>query len=160
MDSPPGEFCRLMHRVTTAWRREITRNVSHFGLTEATWRPLFYLGRAGGDGVRQVELARMLDIESPSLVRLLDLLEGQSLIERYEDPADRRSKLLRMTTEGKRVLDQVLTICRRTDQALMALIEPKQLTVCIKTLSDLEQVLTEDRIGDVAGALSQMKEGC
>ncbi|ABI63032.1 MarR family winged helix-turn-helix transcriptional regulator [Granulibacter bethesdensis] len=158
MDIPPGEFCRLMHRVTTAWRREITRNVSHFGLTEASWRPLFYLGRAG-DGVRQVELARMLDIESPSLVRLLDLLEGQSLIERYEDPADRRSKLLRMTAEGRRVLDQVLIICCRTDQALMALIEPEQLTACIKTLSDLEQVLTEDRMWDVAAGLPQVTEG-
>ncbi|APH57965.1 Transcriptional regulator, MarR family [Granulibacter bethesdensis] len=158
MDIPLGEFCRLMHRVTTAWRREITRNVSHFGLTEASWRPLFYLGRAG-DGVRQVELARMLDIESPSLVRLLDLLEGQSLIERYEDPADRRSKLLRMTAEGRRVLDQVLAICCRTDQALMALIEPEQLTACIKTLSDLEQALTEDRMWDVAAGLPQVTEG-
>ena len=41
-----------------------------FGLTDATWRPLAYVGRLGG-GVRQKELAIALAIEGPSLVRLL-----------------------------------------------------------------------------------------
>ncbi|MEX2326817.1 MAG: MarR family transcriptional regulator, partial [Pseudomonadales bacterium] len=44
------------------------------GITDATWRTLFYLEQTG-DGVFQKDLATVMGIEGPSLVRLLDSLE-------------------------------------------------------------------------------------
>src|ERR1700744_6129250 len=93
---PATEFARQVYRVATAWRREIDQRVRAFGLTDATWRPLLYLGRVGY-GVIQTDLAATLTIESPSLVRLIDALERAGLVERLEDTDDRRSKRLWMT---------------------------------------------------------------
>src|SRR5260370_37847334 len=86
---------RLARRV----RQAVDAELQVFGLTEATWRPLAYVGRLGG-GVRQKELATALGIEGPSLGRLLDSLERRGLIERREDEGDRRARGSYLTEAG------------------------------------------------------------
>src|SRR3546814_1064441 len=78
-------------------RQAVDTELRAYGLTEATWRPLAYVGRLG-DGVRQKDLATALGIEGPSLVRLLDTLERRGLVERREDDADRRARGIHLTT--------------------------------------------------------------
>ncbi len=80
--------------------RPSTPNCSAYGLTDATWRPLAYVGKLG-DGVRQKELATALSIEGPTLVRLLDNLERRGLIERREDETDRRARGIYLTRAGR-----------------------------------------------------------
>lgn len=60
----------------------------------------------------QVDIARRLRIEGPTLTRMLDSLEKDGLVERLPDPKDRRTKLLRLTPEGEAALEQVFTIAR------------------------------------------------
>lgn len=86
------------------WRAVMDAEVSRYGLTSATCRPLFYLGRLG-DGVRPKDLAEMLEIERPSLAQLLDRLEEAGLLRRREDPHDRRGKTLHLTPEGRKIHD-------------------------------------------------------
>ncbi len=85
------------------------------GLSDARAAPLIWVGRLGG-GVRQVTLAGHIGIEGPSLVRLLDQLEAAGLVERRDDPEDRRAKTIWLTPEG-----QALT--RRVEHVLMELRE-------------------------------------
>jgi MarR family transcriptional regulator for hemolysin len=85
------------------------------GLSEARAAPLIWLGRLGG-GVRQVTLAAHIGIEGPSLVRLLDQLESAGLVERRDDPEDRRAKTIWLTPEGK-------ALTRRIERVLMELRE-------------------------------------
>ncbi|WP_374547563.1 MarR family winged helix-turn-helix transcriptional regulator [Rhodoblastus sp.] len=84
------------------WRAVMDAEVRRFGLTGATGRPLFYLGRLG-DGVRPKDLAEILEIERPSLAQLLDRLEESGLVRRREDPHDRRGKTLHLTPEGRKL---------------------------------------------------------
>jgi MarR family transcriptional regulator for hemolysin len=77
-----------------------------YGLTEATWLPLLRIARAETP-MRQNELAASLSLDGSSVVRLLDGLENSGLIERCEDPADRRAKSLALTPRGRRTVDQV-----------------------------------------------------
>ncbi|HTN15607.1 MAG TPA: MarR family transcriptional regulator [Sphingomonadaceae bacterium] len=58
----------------------------------------------------QVDIARRLRIEGPTLTRMLDSLEKDGLVERLPDPNDRRTKLLRLTQEGEAVLREVFVI--------------------------------------------------
>jgi MarR family transcriptional regulator for hemolysin len=60
---------------------------------------MFYLQR-GGEGLTQRELAKLMAIENPTLVRLLDSLEQQNLIERRPCPNDRRARRLHLTPAG------------------------------------------------------------
>ena len=77
------DFGFRVARIARRLRQAVDAELRVLGLTEATWRPLAYVGRLG-EGVRQRELAAALGIEGPSLVRLLDNLERRGLIERRE----------------------------------------------------------------------------
>jgi MarR family transcriptional regulator, transcriptional regulator for hemolysin len=110
---------RLGH-LTRRWRQLLDQEVQSAGLTDATWRPLLHLHLLG-DGTRQKELAASLGIEGPSLVRLLDTLNAKGMLQRAEDPTDRRAKLLSLTPEGLAVVGRI----RQTVQALeLELMEP------------------------------------
>lgn len=58
----------------------------------------------------QVEIAKRLRIEGPTMTRMLDTLEADGLVERLPDPSDRRTKQLRLTPDGERVLEQIFKI--------------------------------------------------
>lgn len=58
----------------------------------------------------QIEIAKRLRIEGPTLTRMLDGLEKDELVERLPDPRDRRTKLLRLTDKGEKVLEEIFAI--------------------------------------------------
>jgi MarR family transcriptional regulator for hemolysin len=58
----------------------------------------------------QVDIAKRLRIEGPTMTRMLDTLEADGLVERLADPADRRTKQLRVTAEGERSLEEMFAI--------------------------------------------------
>lgn len=99
--------------LTRRWRQLLDQEVQGAGLTDATWRPLLHLHLLG-EGTRQKDLAASLGIEGPSLVRLLDTLNAKGMLQRAEDPSDRRAKLLSLTPEGLAVVGRI----RETVQAL------------------------------------------
>ncbi|KPF41930.1 MarR family winged helix-turn-helix transcriptional regulator [Rhizobium sp. AAP43] len=78
------------------------------GLTLARARALFALSRRGP--LTQKELADELEIETPTLVRVLDGMERQDLIQRREDAADRRAKRIDMTPAGHVAYQSVHTL--------------------------------------------------
>jgi len=53
------------------------------------------------DGLRQQDLADKTLKDKASLTCLVDNLSKRHLVDRYEDPNDRRSKLIFLTDEGK-----------------------------------------------------------
>lgn len=58
----------------------------------------------------QVEIARRLRIEGPTLTRMLDVLEKDSLVERLPDPNDRRTNQLRLTDGGEGALAEIFAV--------------------------------------------------
>lgn len=58
----------------------------------------------------QVDIAKRLRIEGPTLTRMLDALEKDSMVERLPDRRDRRTKQLRVTDEGKQALEQIFGV--------------------------------------------------
>lgn len=75
------------------------------GLTLARARVLFALSRRGP--LTQKELAEELEIETPTLVRVLDGMARQDLIVRTEDATDRRAKRIDMTAAGKLAFERM-----------------------------------------------------
>ena len=59
------------------------------------------------DGINQRELADELELETPTLVRILDAMEAQNFIERRAAVSDRRAKQIFMTESGKVVAAEV-----------------------------------------------------
>jgi MarR family transcriptional regulator for hemolysin len=74
-------------------------------MTRAKWAVLARLDRF--EGLKQAELAEMLDLQPISLTRLLDGLADNGLIERRPDPDDRRAKRLFLTPAARPLLAQL-----------------------------------------------------
>jgi MarR family transcriptional regulator, transcriptional regulator for hemolysin len=75
------------------------------GTTRAQWIVLFRL--RAQEGLSQVDLADVLELQPISLVRLLDRLVEHGLLERRPDPRDRRANRLFLTKTGRRLVDDL-----------------------------------------------------
>lgn len=115
------DFGLSVVRLGRRWRNAVDAELSKFGLTAATWRPLYYLGELG-DGVRPKDLAEALDIERPSLVQLVDRLEAQGYVIRRDALDDRRSKTLHLTKTGRdihaRTIDVSIQVAARLTKGI------------------------------------------
>lgn len=76
-----------------------------FGISRAQWGVLVRLERT--EGLKQSELAEILDLQPISLTRLLDRLAENGLIERRPDPNDRRANRLYLTAAAHPLLAQL-----------------------------------------------------
>jgi MarR family transcriptional regulator for hemolysin len=133
-----GEIGRLITRLGRIWRRESDQALSDHGLSYATAIPLLVLSRQG-ENVRQGVLADELGIEGPSLVRLIDLLQAEGLVERREDPTDRRAKTLHLTPAGEAKVEETNRVLRRVRASLLKDIAPDDLAITFETLQRIEQ---------------------
>lgn len=101
MESIPFEIGETAH----ALRRAFDRRAADLSVTRAQWKVMLRLSRQ--PGLRQVELADMLDVEPITLCRIVDRLEEAGLVERRRDPTDRRAWQL-FLTPGAEPLNQKL----------------------------------------------------
>ena len=76
-----------------------------FGISRAQWTVLVRIDRT--EGLKQSELADILDLQPISLTRLLDRLADNGLIERRPDPNDRRANRLYLTPAARPLLEQL-----------------------------------------------------
>ena len=86
-------------------RNYIDHRAKSRGTTRAQWIVLFRLRQQ--EGLSQVDLADVLELQPISLVRLLDRLVEHGLLERRHDPKDRRANRLFLTASGRQLVDDL-----------------------------------------------------
>ncbi len=132
-----AELGLLVARLARVWRRRADQALRAHGLSEATAHPLLILSRSG-TSVRQGVLADEMGLEGPSVVRLIDLLAAEDLVERREDPTDRRAKILHLTPLGEAKADEIKRVMRRVRTELMKGVTPDELAVTFEVLRRIE----------------------
>src|SRR6201987_3871214 len=128
----------LIRRIGRLWRREADQALANHGLSQATALPLVILSR-WGKSARQGVLAEEMGIEGPSLVRLIDLLQADGLVERREDPTDRRAKMLQLTAIGETKAEEINRVLRRVRAYLLKDLSSEDLAVTFEALRSIEQ---------------------
>lgn len=123
-----------------AYRAAANQAVAHVGISQAMAWPLVMVGRQG-DGLRQGVLAELLGIEGPSLARSLDQLIAAGLIERREDPADRRAKTLHLSPAGAQACAQIEAALLDFRFALFEGVADADLQAALRVFAALQQRL-------------------
>lgn len=94
------------------------------------------------EGISQARLAGLVDVDPMTMVRIVDRMEADGLLERRADPGDRRARRLYLTSKAKPLLKQIwrlaeLTraetfsgITARDRNAFMAALEQMHRNVC------------------------------
>src|SRR5437763_1389712 len=100
----------MLHDVARLISRRFERRARQTGLpiTRQQARALLLIAR--NEGLSQAAVATMLDIEPIALVRILDRLHEEGLVERHAHATDRRVRTLWLTPLAWEVVDRVLAI--------------------------------------------------
>lgn len=142
MNAPSEKVGRLLFALTKNWRAVLDTRLAPLGLSEARWHCLLYLGRAS-EPLPQVELADRMGISPATLVRLLDRLEEDGLVERHPEPQDRRAKRVQLTGKARELATHVEAEARRLRAELYAAISQDELEALEQTLTRLQERLDE-----------------
>jgi MarR family transcriptional regulator, transcriptional regulator for hemolysin len=99
------EFAFTIMDVARLLKTYADHRARQFGISRAQWAVLIRIDR--NEGLKQSELADMLDLQPITLTRLLDRLADNGLIERRADPNDRRANRLFLKPAAKPLLDRL-----------------------------------------------------
>lgn len=123
-----------------AYRAAADKAVAHVGVSQTLAWPIVMIGRMG-DGMRQGMLASVLGIEGPSLVRSVDQLVEAGLVQRMEDPADRRAKTLHLTPAGVTACATIEAALSQMRNTLFEGIADDDIVACLRVFGTLEERL-------------------
>ncbi len=128
METLPFEIGETAH----ALRKAFDRRAVGMGVTRAQWKVLFRLERQ--PGLRQIELADMMDIEPITLSRIVDRLEEGGLVERVADPADRRAWRLHVTVKARPLVEKLRAVADEMIADAFAGIDPQHIEITRQVL--------------------------
>jgi DNA-binding MarR family transcriptional regulator len=133
MQTLPFEIGETAH----ALRKAFDRRAVGMGVTRAQWKVLFRLERE--PGLRQIELADMLDIEPITLSRIVDRLEEAKLVERVADPADRRAWRLHVTAQAQPLIGKLHAVADDMIAEAFAGIDPDHIAITREVLARVRE---------------------
>ena len=133
METIPFEIGETAH----ALRKAFDRLAVGLGVTRAQWKVLFRVTR--NPGLRQVELADMLDLEPITLCRIVDRLEEAGLVERTRDPEDRRAWRLHVTAQAQPLVEKLRKVGAKLVDEAFAGIDRKDIETMRKVLAQVRE---------------------
>ena len=135
----------LLKDVARLYSLNFERNAGSLNLTLAQCKVLCYLQR--NEGISQVRLAYLTDTDPMTLVRILDRMEGDGLIERRPDAADRRARRLYLQSSAIPVLEEIWRVsdCARAESlsGLSAADGAQLMSLMQRVQANLEKLVPE-----------------
>ena len=140
LKDPPEHVAYLIGDVSRIFRTVYDRRVEPLGLTRAQWRVLSRINRM--EGATQTELAIVLEIEKPTLGRLLDRLEEKGWIERHGDKHDGRTKRIKLAYKAQPLLEKMYDLGDEILESAIAGLSKKEAEQLRYSLSKVKQNLS------------------
>lgn len=123
LDAAPMLTGLLLDRLGSAFARHVEQTYSDEGINSSNWDLLLTLLRsAPAQGLTHTELSEMTAISGPSMTNRVTRLLDKGLVERVVSAKDRRSALVRLTPQGRELVERLLPEhIEREQQALSVL---------------------------------------
>lgn len=118
------------HKWTSFIDEQVRRKT---GFSRSRWQTLAAIAFAGGP-VATLELAGRMGVQWPTVVRVLNEMEAEGLIERTQSSDDRRYRMIAITPAGQTLLEEVLEITNPLRAARLAGIATEDLIASERVL--------------------------
>jgi DNA-binding MarR family transcriptional regulator len=122
--SPPPPLGLALRHAHLRAARVFAEELGPLGLENVLAGVLINLGHFGTRTQRQ--LMDIVGSDKSAMVRYIDGLERRGLVHRRPHPTDRRAHAVELTDAGRTVLAEVLAAAERTEERLLACLEPEQ----------------------------------
>ena len=136
---PHREMAFLINDVGRMLRTYADQVARRFGMTRAQWALLKRL--EANEGLKQSELADILDLQPITVTRLVDRLCDSGLIERRADPNDRRAKRLFLTPTAQPLMDQLDALGNELMNAILEGQPPEKTDAALTYLGAMKENL-------------------
>lgn len=135
-------FAETLVKTARKLRTRFDARVVARGLTYPRARALMALSR---QAMTQRELADELELEGPTVVRLLDGMEALGLLRRTAVEGDRRLKRIELTREGAHAAATVTGIGKELGAVALEGVPAEHLETALQVLLQVSQALDRDR---------------
>lgn len=136
-------FSFLSGKASTAISRRLQRNLKTSGvsgsITSEQWSIMYHLWQE--EGLTQQELAHFTYRDKPSITRLINNLEKIGLVIRVNDKQDRRSNLIYLTKEGRKMKEIGMAQASKTLKEALEGVEIENLAIAQQILGRVFQNL-------------------
>lgn len=139
--NPEGEADDLYFRMTRAlvvaarrWRKVANDRLKPLEQTMVQWETL-YLVAYSGEELNQSQLARLLGVHGPTMLRMLDSLARRGLIERQQSHEDLRVTINRITPKGRQVITSIMGISNELRRDVLGDVAEDELRIAVKVLA-------------------------
>lgn len=122
-------------KITKVHRYRVAAELSELGLHVGQEMLLNQLWRE--DGLSQSELIARLGVEPPTVTKALQRLERAGFVHRTPDPKRPRLSHVHLTEAGKALRGPVEEIWQRTDDELLAQLDPADRQTMVRLVSAL-----------------------
>jgi MarR family transcriptional regulator for hemolysin len=140
--SPTKELMGVIHEWSEVFMRRSGRDFKRFmdetGLSFSQLNVLMRLYHGGNSGVS--EIGEQMGVTSAAASQAIDRLVLQGLIERTEDPTDRRAKRLALAPKGLALLERGIEARGRWIEGLTDALTPEQQRLTIAALTLLTEL--------------------
>jgi MarR family transcriptional regulator for hemolysin len=161
--NPDNEADDLYFRMTRAlvvaarrWRKVANDRLKPIEQTMAQWETL-YLVAYSGEELNQSQLARLLGVHGPTMLRMLDSLARRGLIERQQSCDDLRVTINRITPEGRAVITSIMGISNDLRRDVLGDVDEDELRIAVKVLAQMLRKL--DKIDQASPGDKARDEG-
>ena len=89
------------------------------------------------------DIASRVQLDSPAITGLVDRLAKERLVERKEDPSDRRGLLVGLTTKGRKLAEELAPIAGEFNKNMHELLVPDDIEAFERSLDRLDMGLEE-----------------
>jgi DNA-binding MarR family transcriptional regulator len=100
-----GSLSLLLHDVSRRVARAFDKQMEPLGLTRSQWGVIIYV--ASEPGIAQTGLADKLEIGRMAVTGLVDRMESKGLVERRDDPKDRRIKRIFLSESARAIVPKM-----------------------------------------------------
>ncbi|MBB3946633.1 DNA-binding MarR family transcriptional regulator [Rhizobium skierniewicense] len=126
LDVAPMGIMGRLHRLATHLSREVETVLLQHGLSSSAFDVMATLRRAGKPyRLSPGDLLEMTMVSSGTMTNRIDQLEKAGLVERINNPDDRRSVLIALTEKGFATVDAAVTAHVANQHRLLAAISEK-----------------------------------
>lgn len=133
-------FVKAMLRAQSLYRQIIQRKMKEHNI-DISFEMLHIMKNLRyTDKINQQELANLTDKDKSSLSYLIKNMEKRGFIIRIESKEDKRSKLVLLTEEGKRIHDEIVIIVNDVYEKLEKESNREHMQICIKYMNEFNKI--------------------
>ncbi len=132
----------LVRDVARLIRRRFEQSAQGVGLSLTRAQCFVLVHVAREPGLSQARLAHLMDVEPIALVRLIDRLEADALVERRLDPRDRRVWRLYLTETAGPTLARIRHVSTAITRQALAKLSPQESGALLTVLEQLKANLS------------------